>query len=145
MDSQSYDTSRFLDAGTDCPQCPRCDCDGHDVGDIWYVESQDYSDIIRNYATCSLCKCVKDSNGNYAECNHDDNYPIGGIYSLSCSNSIVFFVYKCHYLLLLFLQFCIYCGIKQINLVRPTQCKFITPNIVIISIKKENISDNIYQ
>ena len=100
MDSQSYDTSRLFatesDLGPSCGyNCPSCDCDGRDKGDTWYVEYQDSYDNINNYASCALCECKMDYDGNkYADCEYVDGHVAGGL--SSCSNDIVD-GYQCHW------------------------------------------------
>ena len=72
MDSQEFDTTRMFttDTGPVCgSSCPKCDCDGRDIGDIWYIEYQSVYDIAVNEAKCSKCECKTDNKGNnYADC-----------------------------------------------------------------------------
>ena len=72
MDSQSFDTTRMFttDTGPSCSySCPKCDCDGRDEGDEWYVEYQSIYDIPVNEAKCRKCECKSDGEGNlYADC-----------------------------------------------------------------------------
>ena len=83
MDSQSFNVSRMytLATGPECDyNCPKCDCDGRDVGDTWYVEWQNVYDVLQGEARCSECECKSDGEGNtYAYCDYYyvDDYPIG--------------------------------------------------------------------
>jgi len=93
IDKQTYDASRLFttDAGPSCSHsCPKCDCDGRDAGDKWYIEYQYYWDVNQNVARCSECECKTDFYGsNYADCEYGDYYIIG---TRSCPAE----VYSCH-------------------------------------------------
>ena len=74
------------DSGPTCYDwagCPKCDCDGRNAGEIWYVEYQSIWDLSSNEAKCARCECETDQYGNnYAQCeNNYDDYIIG---SKSC-------------------------------------------------------------
>ena len=84
MDTESFDASRLFttDTGPECSSwsCPKCDCDGRDVGETWYTEFQDDFDYKYGYASCAECTCYDGSwNGgnNYASCDYLNFYKIG--------------------------------------------------------------------
>ena len=69
-DTQSFDISRFTtDYGPSCYSyaCPKCDCDGRNVGEIWYVKYQ---------GKCRQCECKTASyyHTNYADCDYVHDY-----------------------------------------------------------------------
>ena len=76
------------DSGPSCDswyQCPKCNCDGRNVGDIWYQEYQNVRDLAANEIKCTKCECKTDAYGNnYADCEYGGSY-IYGIDSQSCT------------------------------------------------------------
>ena len=100
IETQTYDASRLFttNIGPLCgyPKyynlCPKCDCDGRNVGDIWYVETQTLR--IYDEATCAVCECKTDENGNnYADCDNVGNDYIVGSRSCPIDASSEF---QCH-------------------------------------------------
>ena len=99
METKTYDTSRLFttDIGPECnDECPKCDCDGRDVGDIWYDRYQVYSWVSADdRINCGLCECKLDDNGmKYADCQYETLYGAGD-WSESCSDTITN-EYQCH-------------------------------------------------
>ena len=103
-----YDWDRLFttDQGPDCGSCPKCDCGGRNVGDIWSVEIQEYDDMIQNKARCITCECKNDTYGNhYADCEDGDMFTPGTSYDFTTGSGIsmrdcvqrVGDEYQCHY------------------------------------------------
>ena len=83
METGSYDADRLFTTryGPGCGwNCPKCSCpaDFSNIGDTWYHEYQDVSDLDNNRASCMLCECAEDNDGNlYADCEYFSSYTIG--------------------------------------------------------------------
>ena len=98
METQGYDTSRLYnsdDGRFGCYGCPTCSCpDGKNLGDTWYHEYQQQSNIDENTAKCVQCECKEDGHGNYTSCNYGiDEYPVG---SKTCGGSSTTTEISCH-------------------------------------------------